>query len=193
VCNRLLTDASFFQSLVVFDEQLAIQTQQAGCPLCEGRLDRADYPRKPRGGPSDLGPDYSKRASLCCARDGCRRRATPFSVRFLGRRVYLGAIVVLATILAHGLTGKRLAQLREQISDTLSARTIEHWRQWWREIFPETRFWKGHKARFKSPVEKGFLPGSLLDCFSGDDMGHRVRRLLQFILPLTSSLCEKPK
>lgn len=191
MCNRLPIDASFFQSLVVFDAQLTIQTQQAGCPLCKGRLDRADYPRKPRGGPSDLGPDYSKRSSFCC--DDCRRRATPFSVRFLGRRVYLGAIVVIATILACGLTGKRLAQFREQISDTLSARTIERWRQWWQEIFPKTGFWKGHKARFKSPVEKGFLPGSLLDRFSGDDMGHRVRQLLEFILPLTSSLSEKPK
>ncbi len=193
MCNRLLTDSSFFQSLVIFDDQLAIQTQQAGCLLCKGRLDRANYPRKPRGGPPDLGSDYDKRSSFCCANDGCRRRATPYSMRFLDRRVYLGAIVVLAAVLAHGLTGKRLSQLREQISDTLSAKTIERWRHWWQEIFPRTGFWKKNKARFKLPVDKDRLPGSLLDRFSGNAMGHRVRRLLEFLLPLTSSLSEKPK
>jgi len=96
-------------------------------------------------------------------------------------------------ILSHGLTGKRLSQLREQISNTLSAKTIERWRHWWKEIFPRTGFWKEHKARFKSPMEKECLPMSLLERFSGDDMGHRVRRLLEFLLPLTSSLTEDPK
>lgn len=191
--NRLLTDSSFFQSLTDFDDHLAIETQQAGCPICGGRLDRANYPRKPRGGPVNLGPAYNTRESFCCAEDGCRKRATPFSVRFLGRRVYLGAFVILATILAHGLTEKRLSQLREQISDSLSARTIERWRHWWREIFPKTRFWEGNKARMKTPVDQDCLPGSLLDRFSGDDMGHRVRRLLEFLLPLTSSLSAEPK
>ncbi len=191
--GRLLTNSIFFLALTAFDYILANQTQQAGCPRCGGRCDRADYPRKPRGGPPDLGPDYDKRRSFCCAKDGCRKRVTPFSVRFLGRRIYLGAVVVLATVLAHGLTGKRLFQLREQISSTLSAKTIDRWRHWWQETFPRTAFWKGNKARFKSPVDIARLPTSLLDRFSGDGIGHRVRRLLEFLLPLTSSLSEEPK
>lgn len=192
MCNRLLKDASFFESLVGIDDILALQTQQAGCP-CGGRLDRANYPRKPRGGPADLGPAYDTRWSFCCAEDGCRRRATSFSVRFLGRRVYLGAIVILATILAHGLTGKRLWQLQKQISPTLSAKTIKRWRHWWRESFPETGFWKGNKARLKSPVDKDRLPASLLERFFGDDAGHCMRRLLEFISPLTGSISEEPR
>ena len=192
MCNRLLKDASFFQALVGIDDILALQTQQAGCP-CSGRLDRSNYPRKPRGGPADLGPSYDTRWSFCCAEDGCRQRATPFSVRFLGRRVYLGAVVVLATVLAHGLTGKRLRQLQEQISNTLSAKTIKRWRHWWLKAFPETGFWKGNKARLKSPVDKDRLPASLLEQFIGDDMGHRMRRLMEFLSPLTSSLSEEPK
>jgi len=35
---------------------------------------------------------------FCCAVDGCRSRATPPSLRFLGRKVYLAAIVVLVAI-----------------------------------------------------------------------------------------------
>lgn len=191
MCNRLLNDASFFQSLAKFDEILALQAQQAGCP-CDGRLDRANYPRKPRGGPADLGSSYDTRWSFCCAVDGCRKRATPFSVRFLGRRVYLGVVVVLATVLAHGLTGKRLLQLQEQISSTLSAKTIKRWRHWWQEIFPRTAFWKEHTARMQSPVDKERLPGSLLERFCGEDLAHRVRGLLEFILPITSSLSQQP-
>jgi len=138
------------------------------------RLDRANYPRKPRGGPAELGAAFDTRWSFCCAEEGCRKRATPFSVRFLGRRVYLGVVVVLATVLAHGLTGKRLAQLRAQISDSLSAKTIKRW-------------------RLKSPLDNERLPASLLEMFCGDDLGDRVRGLLHFILPLTSSLSEQPQ
>jgi len=191
LCNRLLADASFFQSLARFDEILALQIQRAGC-ACDGRLDRANYPRKPRGGPADLGPAYDMRWSFCCAVDGCRRRSTPFSVRFLGRRVYLGVVVVLAAVLAHGLTGKRLLQLQEQISSTLSAKTIKRWRHWWQQIFPRTEFWKGHAARMQSPVDKERLPASLLERFYGEDLAHRVRGLLEFISPLTCSRSQQP-
>lgn len=49
--------------------------------------------------------------SLCCAR--CRKRRTPPSVRFLGRRVYLAAVVVLACVLRQGPTRWRVARLRD--------------------------------------------------------------------------------
>ncbi|NLS97786.1 MAG: hypothetical protein GXX96_37065 [Planctomycetaceae bacterium] len=35
-------------------------------------------------------------------RDGCRKRTTPLSVRFLGRKVYLGAVVVLVAAMRQG-------------------------------------------------------------------------------------------
>ena len=189
MCIRLLRDARFFQALVEIDDILAQQTQQAGCS-CGGRLDRADYPRKPRGGPAQLGAEYDTRWSFCCAKDGCRKRATPCSVRFLGRRVYLGVVVVLATVLAHGLTGKRLGHLQEQISGSLNAKTIKRWRAWWREIFPATGFWRGCKALLPTPPKTERLPESLLEQFVGD-LEQRVRSLLYFILPLTSSRPEQ--
>jgi hypothetical protein len=45
------------------------------------------------GSPAKLPEDDDRRLSLCCSQ--CRRRTTPPSVRFLGRRVYLAAVVVL--------------------------------------------------------------------------------------------------
>ena len=55
------------------------------------------YGRKPRGLPDgiDPGPVLPVRFSFCCSVDGCRRRHTPPSVRFLGRKVYLSVMVVL--------------------------------------------------------------------------------------------------
>lgn len=188
MCSRLLRDASFFQALVGIDDILALQTQQARCPTCGRRLDRANYPRKPRGGPADLGDAFDTRWSFCCSEEGCRKRATPFSVRFLGRRVYLGVVVVLATVLAHGLTGKRLAQLQGQIADTLNAKTIMRWRHWWLVTFPGTGFWQANKARMQAPLDNDRLPASLLELFCGEDLGHRVQDLLRFLLPFTSAL-----
>src|SRR5258708_17558960 len=91
----------FFRWLAEIDEETSRQVALGGCPACGGRLHRGDYPRKPRGGLLGIaGEVFSKRISLCCGRAGCRKRATPPSVRFLGRRIYLGAAVVLASALA---------------------------------------------------------------------------------------------
>ena len=104
--HALLRDTRFFALLTTLDQDLAEQTRTEGCP-CGGRLHRADYPRKPRGGPADLSPEQERRLSFCCEREGCRRRRTPPSLRFLGRRVYFGAVVVVVTSLAHGVTPRR--------------------------------------------------------------------------------------
>jgi len=51
--------------------------------------------------------------------------------------VYLGVIVVLATALHHGLTDKRRQYLIEVLD--IAAQTLSRWRQFWREIFPQSR------------------------------------------------------
>ena len=181
----LLHDRTYFANLTRFDQDLAAEIHARGCP-CGGRLHRADYPRKPRG-PADLGPAYDRRLSFCCARDGCRRRATPPSLRFLGRRLYLGAVVVLVSILAHGLTHARLVRLRDALGGTLSVRTILRWRTWWRDSFPRTAFWRTARGRFAPPVELSRLPGALLERFLGGALADRAQALLAFLAPLTVS------
>ena len=96
MCHAVLRDTRFFDLLYILDRDLADQTRTPGC-ACGGRLHQAHYLRKPRGGPADLSPDWERRFSFCCDRDGCRRRSTPPSLRFLGRRVYFGVAVVLVT------------------------------------------------------------------------------------------------
>lgn len=177
-----LSDARMYVLLGRIDADLAETTREAGCLVCEGRLDRADYPRKPRGGPASLGAGYDKRHSFCCDEDCCRKRATPPSVRFLGRRVYLGAVVVLATALQHGATPARLARLRATLG--VSARTLARWRIWWRETFVATRFWRTARAWLDAPVAEEMLPASLLERFGGD-AATSVIHLLRFLGPLT--------
>jgi hypothetical protein len=110
MCHTYLGTSNFWTLLFRIDEDLAAQTRAAGCVFCGGKLHSARYPRKPRGVVCGLGGEaYERRLSFCCARDRCRRRSTPPSVRFLGRRVYLSAVVVLVTALAAGLTGRRIA------------------------------------------------------------------------------------
>jgi len=182
--TRLLNDRTFYETLTRFDESLAAEVRAQGCG-CSGRLHQADYPRKPRAGPADLGPAYDRRHSFCCDREGCRRRATPASLRFLGRRVYLGVVVVLVSIMAHGLTGTRLTRLRDELGGSLSVRTIQRWRTWWREAFPRSPFWRQARGRFAPPLNRACLPAALLHRFRGSTLGIRVRLLLAFLAPLT--------
>jgi len=159
--------------------------QAAGCRACGGRLHSARYPRKPRGGPDELGPSYEWRFSFCCAREGCRRRTTPPSVRYLGRRVYLGAVIVLVTAMQAGLTPVRAQRLQELIG--VSVRTLKRWRTWWRTTFVATAFWRAVAGRFLPPVHPDALPASLLDRFGGPDARAPLPRVLRFLGPLTTT------
>jgi len=102
VCHAFINDSRFYQFLFRIDQDIAAQVRAGGC-CCGGILHSARYPRKPRGIRTKMDESYTSRLSFCCAREGCRRRSTPPSVRFLGRKVYLGAVVILVTALEHGL------------------------------------------------------------------------------------------
>ena len=183
--HGLLRDSRFFETLLRFDEDLAEQVRAAGCRRCGGVLHRAHYPRKPRGGPAELEPPQERRLSFCCAREGCRRRTTPPSLRFLGRRVYFGAVVVLLSALVHGLSPRRVTRLREQVG--VDRRTLGRWRRWWQQGFVRSAFWRTARGRFVPAVELHELPASLLERFVGADAGERVRAALAFLAPLSAS------
>ena len=135
-----------------------------------------------RGVPVDGEGECSKRLSFCCAARDCRKRTTPVSVRFLGRRVYVGAVVVLASALRHGVTARRAARLRETFG--VPVKTLARWRAWWREVFVETTFWRSARASFAEPVAASALPASLLERFAGDGK-QRLVNVLRFLAPLT--------
>lgn len=92
MCHALLQNPNFFLLLLQIDIDLAAQARAVGC-RCGGALHRANYPRKPCACLNEVRADYESRFSFCRSR--CRKRTTSMSVRFLGRRVYLGLAVVL--------------------------------------------------------------------------------------------------
>ena len=179
-----LTDARLYEVLARIDDDLAETARRAGCLVCAGVLHSARFPRKPRGGPAELPTGYDRRHSFCCAADGCRKRRTPPPVRFLGRKVYLGAVVVLAAALRHGLTGARVARLRQLLG--VDARTLERWRHWWHRAFAESPWWKAMRGRFAPPVPASALPRALLQRFAGDGSEPLVA-LLRFVAPSPTS------
>ncbi len=182
--QTLLSDSSLYLLLARLDEDLARECRDAGC-RCNGPLHSARYPRKPRGLPDECDTSWDSRFSFCCAREDCRKRTTPPSFRFLSRKVFAGAIVVLISALRHGAAPKRMATLRNFVG--VSRRTVERWRQWWQQDFVRSPFWKAACGLLKKPAEARLLPLSLLEAFSGHDPKGRLEDLLRFILPLTTS------
>jgi hypothetical protein len=183
LCHRLLIDARFCALQMKFDVDLAEQVREAGCPECGGRLDSARYPRKSRGATGALPDEYSWRLSFCCSTRGCRRRNTPPSIRFLGRRVYLGAVVVLATAMQQGVTPTRARRLHEVFG--VSLRTLARWREWWRTTFAESAFWKAGKGFFSPSVDAANAPRALLERF-GLNEEPQLLALLRFLAPIST-------
>lgn len=184
MCHNFLDDSSLWLLLQRMDDEMARETRAGGCPHCDGTLHRACYPRKPRGvARALLSRAYHWRWSFCCSRDGCRRRTTPASVRFLGRRVYLGAVVVLVGAVNGDIGRERMAWLRRYLP--LSSKTLRCWRQWWQADFVATRFWRDARGRLALAVAPSRLPESLLAPF-GEPLSDAVVWLLHFISPLTT-------
>ena len=180
--QAVLADARFHEQLLVFDRDLSAAAQAAGCGPCGGALHAAPFGRKPRGGPAGLSQDYARRFSFCCSVDGCRKRMTPPSLRFLGRKVYLATVVTLISAMLHGTTPARLTHLA--IVPGIDRRTLARWRAWWRSTFTDSRFATIAKAAFMPPLQIASLPVSLLERFAGD-IEQTLTGLLRFLGPLT--------
>ena len=107
-------------------------------------------------------------------------------MRFLGRKVYLGAFVVLVSAMRQGPTPRRVRELRKLFG--VSRRTIYRWRDFWNEHFPRTKFWKLARARLVPVFEIVDFPRSLVKAFvlAGDDRDG-WEELLRFLSPITTT------
>jgi hypothetical protein len=155
--HESVLDEEWFASLKEFDRQIAESVAAAGCRHCGGPLHQGNYERKPRGGYiAEAGEAFRLRYSLCCGREGCRKRSLPPSLRFLGRRVYLEAVVLLASAL------ETMRRAREVTG--VPARTLRRWHRWWTEAFPSLAVWTQLRAHFvPPPPAESELPRSLLE------------------------------
>ncbi len=170
-------DSRFLEVLLAIDRGLAEQVQVEGCPHCGGILDVSNYPRKTRG-VDDKGAAVV-RLSFSCREDGCRKRATPESVRFLGRKVYSGVVVILAVF------EPALSQALN-----LCRQTLSRWRSYWADVFSfGSPFWKSRVALFPPGFDAKASPEAVVQFFEGQAQTaeETARTILRFFSPLSRS------
>ncbi len=180
--EQLELGREFFERLEQEDQAIARRVAEGGCPECGGPLYRADYDRKPRG--ALLAHDaeqFVRRCSLCCGQEGCRRRATPPSLRFLGRRVYVTAVVIVASMVA--LAIKAASAIRSATG--VPARTTRRWLGWWQGPFVRTEVFVAAAARLVGLTVEA-LPTSLVTRL-GKAPEERLRRMLDLLAPITTT------
>ena len=176
-----IADISLFNQLRAEDERVAAAVKLAGCQPCGGRLDRADYPRKPRGGEvGAAGEELDRRSSFCCAREGCRKRATPPSLVFMGRRVYLAVTIV--------MTAWRSAVTVAPAAPSPPRWTVRRWLGWFAAELPVTHWFIAVRARLSPPMEPTErLPGALVERFlAHHTVADAVTATLRLLAPLST-------
>jgi hypothetical protein len=179
--DEVAFDVEFFSLLTQKDEQITACVAAEMCPKCCGPLHRSDYERKPAGALiAPAGEASVTRFSLCCGREGCRKRATPPSLRFLGRRVYLGVVVILASLV--GQARAKAAELRRQTG--VPPRTVRRWLSWWQGLFLSTEVFVAIRARLIG-VDVDEVPSSIVEQLPGSRTS-RMLTMLSWLLPLTT-------
>jgi hypothetical protein len=108
-------------------------------------------------------------------------------VRFLGRKVYAGVVVVLVSAMMHGLSAQRVKRLGQALE--IDRRTLKHWREWWKSRFVPGRFWRAHQGRFRRPIPVEHMPLGLVETF-GAWQREGLLRLMRFLLPITTISCK---
>jgi hypothetical protein len=101
-------------------------------------------------------------------------------VRFLGRRVYLGAVVIVASIV--GLAARAAGEIRQRTG--VPARTTRRWLGWWQGAFLDTEVWVRLRAQLLgAEVER--VPASIVERLPGT-WTERVLEMLSWLAPLTT-------
>jgi hypothetical protein len=134
--------------------------------------------------PEGTHSDYPIRFSYCCGTDGCRKRFTPPSMRFLSRKVYSSVVIFLVFLLKSKTDELKVEELNQLLGTSLSVETVRRWRNFWVKEVSQSHTWK--RAPF-SHVLALTLPASLLDLFK-QDLKTSLKMALKWILPLTAGV-----
>jgi hypothetical protein len=88
-------------------------------------------------------------------------------------------------LLSAGRAGPTAAAARLGTQLGVARRTLQRWRAWWREQFPQTPLWRSACARFMPSVSEEQLPHGLIERFTGPPH-EALLRLLLLLSPLTA-------
>lgn len=182
IMEQFQPGSEFFAGMSAFDREIADRVAAEPCTRCGGKLHKADYPRKPREGAFAPVPEtWQRRFSFCCGAEGCRKRATPPSVRFMARRVYLGFVVTITSMIY--LKGGSSATSAREMS--VPRRTLGRWQEWWTKQFIALQVFVDLRARCVG-IDVARIPESVVEQLPGT-VSERLFSFLQALLPLTSS------
>lgn len=159
----------FFEELRNLDHALFLKVKSEGCLLCKSQLDTSNFKRKPRG----LGEREEIRYSLCCRKEGCRKRVTPPSLRFFGRRVYSAWVFILA-----------LNYLKELgLQDKILKQTLARWKSFWRiQLSEQGPFMRKARSFLPPALGECTLPGDILPYFKFPEKNSWIQILKFFII-----------
>ena len=160
--SELLKKKNLFHRLYAIDKNIAEQYRKRPCPHCGGPLHFANYPRKPRGEPDGISEEFFIRFSFCCGREGCRRRLIPPSCRFLDRKVYWHAaiLVIISEYQNKDLNIFKLGKLFN-----VSRNTIARWICFYHDIFPYSPEWQKIRGQVDARIKNTELPSNLVNHF----------------------------
>jgi len=157
-----LKNKSLFNHLYSIDKKIAEQYRQMSCPYCSGPLHFANYLRKPRGEPEGVSEECFIRFSLCCGKEGCRRRVMPPSCRFMGRKVYW--YVVILVILSDWYNkATNIFKLSKLFG--VSRNTIDRWIVFYQDVFPSSPQWQLIRGQVAASIKNNELPANLVNYF----------------------------
>lgn len=128
-----------------------------------------------------LTEELSVRFSLCCGREGCRRRVLPKSVLFDGRRVYWRMVILVVVALReqrpYGIT---MDKLKTQLG--VDSKTVRRWQVWYRERLRPGGQWEELGWRIANGLRFGEEVGTLIGAFIDEKEAQSgMARLLRFI------------
>jgi hypothetical protein len=149
--------ATLYEGLARIDQELAAGTRARGCPHCHGPLDAASWTRKPRG--FELPETLCVRHGLCCR--NCRRRVLPPSALFLGRKVYLAAVVLVSIVSRQRQLDSSSARALRNLFG-IARQTLARWLSFFGCLLPASAPWKVLRARLSAAVRDDQLPNSFL-------------------------------
>lgn len=182
--SKYLGNVSLLVQLAKIDAELEKRQLLNSCPHCGYHLYRAHYKRKPRGILCELPDICYVRLSLCCAH--CRKRCLPASCLFLGRKVYVGCVILLLTAILQGLTSQTTQSLCDAMS--VSRRTLHRWLWFFQNVFPNSPLWKVLRGLLSPHISASLMP---LGLFQSDfDLNFICCFLIGGISPTSVSLCE---
>lgn len=179
--TKIYLEATFWLLLSKIDEKIARFYHQIPCIYCTKKMYWGNYPRKPRGIPSIAEDFFAFRYSHCCS--GCRKRRTPPSARFLGRRVYVAIFVMM---FFYPDTDDDHSELLNSMSIGMDLMTPVRWSAWWSIDIPVSCIWKKICGPLGVNTNNEFLPHFISHQFANNNINaeEALLALLKFLSPI---------